>query len=107
MPQKYLDHSVKNTTDINYPDQEMYKLELNYGNLILDGYIKDFSLTNNTIMVLTNNGDVYGWGQNINGELGFLTEGSMTDTPQKIFNEKFERISTRGKSKKENYLPIW
>ena len=91
MPQKYENYKPTDEGSLNFSYQEMYKLDLTYSDLLINGFIKDVSVTNDVAMVLTTSGDVYAWGTNTSGQLGFLPSGK-SNTPQKLFNDKFDKI---------------
>ena len=77
-------YRVPLSQQIEYPDG-LIRFNLNYGNLILNGKIKDVVMGLNTIAVLTDDGDIFMWGTNTHGQLGKdIPIGNGTDTPIKI-----------------------
>jgi hypothetical protein len=71
----------------------MILYDLDYGQLKLNGFIKEAVVGLDTIMVLTFAGEIYAWGTNSYGQLGEnIPLGSSIDTPIKIDGDNYEKI---------------
>lgn len=86
--------------------------DLDYGQLQLNGFIKQAVLGVDTIMVLTNNGSIYAWGTNSYGQLGVdIPMGASIDTPIKIDGSDYDKIYAKNHTfyaiKKDGTMYAW
>lgn len=90
----------------------MVLYDLDYGQLKLNGSIKQAVLGLDTIMVLTANGEIYAWGSNSYGQLGGdIPIGSSIDTPIKIEGDNYDKLYCKNHTfyaiKKDGSMYAW
>jgi alpha-tubulin suppressor-like RCC1 family protein len=89
------------TNNINDPSINpiMIKKFYNVGNQLIKSNLKfvDISCGHNHILALTKNGNVFVWGDNSNGQLGFETSQNLPlFEPRMLNNQKYKKISCGG-----------